>query len=103
VRFAFVYWLVVKSAGSLFVIFASTGLAWAVLRGMKLPLLFLLAATVAYQGVLLLALTTEPRYLNGLYLYLVPFLIILWVAIRRHIRAPRQEQRTAVGGSSPPG
>jgi hypothetical protein len=73
---ALVYWAAAKAAGALFVTVAIAGLLVALWRGIKSPLLLLLAAYVAYQILLMVALATEPRYLNGLYLALVPFFIV---------------------------
>lgn len=85
-RLAFLYWLVAKSVGSLFIILSTVGLILAIWHGIRSPLFFLLAATIIYQGLLFVGLTTEPRYKNGLYLYLVPFLLVVWTAIWQRLR-----------------
>lgn len=77
-RVAFLYWLVAKSTGSLLVILGVAGIVFAVWRGVTSPLMFLLAATIVYQWLLFMGLSTEPRYKNGLYLYFVPFILLAW-------------------------
>ena len=58
------------------------GLMLVLWRGIQSALLLLLATTIAYQWLLFIVLSTEPRYKNGLYLYMVPFVVIAWQAIR---------------------
>lgn len=75
VKAALVYWIAAKLLGALYITIGVAGLLICVWRGLRSPLLLVLAGYVAYQLLLLLALATEPRYLNGLYLALVPFVI----------------------------
>jgi hypothetical protein len=86
---ALVYWISAKALGALFVIISLVGLLLMLfLRRTWSPLLLLLAGFLLYQSVLLMALTTEPRYLNGLYLPLVPFFLFAWTfAVGRQSRA----------------
>jgi hypothetical protein len=81
-RVTFIYWLVAKTAGAVVVLLSMAGLMLALWRGLRSTLLLLLATTIAYQWLLFVVLSTEPRYKNGLYLYMVPFVIIAWQAIR---------------------
>ena len=74
---AALYWMGAKLAGAVFVTVAMIGiLAW-VRTGPYSSILILLWGYVVYQTGLLLALATEPRYLNGLYLALVPFFALV--------------------------
>ena len=84
--FAFGYWAAAKAIGALFVILAMCGLLWCAIRGFSSPLMLLLGGLIAYQLLLLLALATEPRYLNGLYLAMVPFVITLASTARSWLR-----------------
>jgi hypothetical protein len=82
VGLAFTYWLVAKVVGSAFILISLCGLALRVFRGIRSPLLILLASFIAYQWLLVLVLATEPRYMNGLFLAMVPFFISALDAIR---------------------
>ncbi len=84
----FLYWVVAKGMGSLFVILSTIGLVCALVRGFSLPLLTLLGAYILYQGLLLVVLATEPRYLNGLYLAMVPFFIVSVTCVKSLLRRP---------------
>jgi hypothetical protein len=86
-RITFLYWLVAKSAGSLLVMFGMAGVVLAVWRGVGSPLMFLLAATIVYQWLLFMLLSTEPRYKNGLYLYFVLFILLAWQKAAKPWRA----------------
>ena len=93
-RVAFLYWLVAKSAGSLLVILGVAGMVCAVWRGVASPLMFLLAATIVYQWLLFMGLSTEPRYKNGLYLCFVPFILLAWQAVASRWRPRVYQTRT---------
>jgi hypothetical protein len=82
-RVTFLYWLAAKTAGTAVVVLSMAGVMLMLCRGSHSPLLLLLASTIAYQWLLFIVLSTEPRYKNGLYLYMVPFVIIAWQAVRR--------------------
>jgi hypothetical protein len=82
-RVTFIYWLAAKAAGTAIVLLCMAGLMLMLWRGRQSPLLLLLASTIAYQWLLFIVLSTEPRYKNGLYLYMVPFVVIAWQAVRR--------------------
>ena len=86
---ALIYWVLAKAIGALFITVGFIGLAIALWRGIRTPVLFVAAAYVAYQFLLLLALATEPRYLNGLYLALAPFAIITVHAAVQAVRHRR--------------
>ena len=81
-RVTFLYWLATKTAGTVVVLLAMAGLMLTLWRGIPSPLLLLLASTIAYQWLLFIVLSTEPRYKNGLYLCMVPFVVIAWQAVR---------------------
>jgi hypothetical protein len=81
-RVAFIYWLAAKTAGTAIVLLSMAGLMLMLWRGTQSPLLLLLASTIAYQWLLFMVLSTEPRYKNGLYLYMVPFVVIAGQAAR---------------------
>ena len=72
---AFAYWALAKAVGALFVIISIAGLIVVLVRGFGSPLVFVLAAYIGYQLVLLLVLATDPRHLNGLYLAMIPFFL----------------------------
>jgi hypothetical protein len=82
-RVTFLYWLAAKTAGTAVVLLSVAGLMLMLWRGIQSALLLLLATTIAYQWLLFIVLSTEPRYKNGLYLSMVPFVIIAWQALRR--------------------
>jgi hypothetical protein len=84
-RVTFLYWLAMKIAGTVVVLLCMVGLMSTLWRGRQSALLLLLASTIAYQWLLFIVLSTEPRYKNGLYLYMVPFVVIAWQAIRGRV------------------
>ena len=98
-RVTFLYWLAAKTAGTAVVLLSVVGLMVMLWRGIQSALFLLLAATIAYQWLLFIVLSTEPRYKNGLYLYMVPFVVIAWQAIRRRAvgrnRAPAVSPQAA--------
>lgn len=104
VLFSLAFWVVAKGIGSLVSILTAIGIAVAVVRGLHSPLLVFLAAYIIYQFLLLLALATEPRYLNGLYLAMLPFVVIavepLWLIVGRWRPRPaaRMEMMRATPG-----
>jgi len=98
VHAALVYWAVAKMLGALYVTIGVAGLLVCIWRGIRSPLVLVLAGYAAYQLLLLLALATEPRYLNGLYLALVPFVIAAGTSIA-HVW--RRRRRTQSGGAVP--
>ena len=81
-RVTFLYWLAAKTAGTAVVLLSVAGVMLMLWRGLQSVLLLLLATTIAYQWLLFIVLSTEPRYKNGLYLYMVPFVVIAWRDIR---------------------
>ena len=93
-RVTFLYWLATKTAGTVVVLLSMAGLMLTLWRGRQSPLLLLLASTIAYQWLLFIVLSTEPRYKNGLYLYMVPFVVIAWQAVR----APHSMEPPCAGG-----
>lgn len=93
---AFVYWVVSKLLGAIFVTVAMAGLLLAAWRGIQSPLLLTLASYVVYQFLLLLVLATEPRYLNGLYPALVPFFILAYSGATDVWRAWRMSRTRVV-------
>jgi hypothetical protein len=89
----FLYWVAAKGIGSLFVILSAIGLVCALMRGFSSPLLTLLGAYILYQDLLLVVLATEPRYLNGLYLAMVPFFIVSVTCVNSLLRRPVTRDR----------
>jgi hypothetical protein len=89
----FLYWVAAKGIGSLFVILSTIGLVCALVRGFSSPLLTLLGAYILYQDLLLVVLATEPRYLNGLYLAMVPFFIVSVTCVNSLLRRPVTRDR----------
>jgi hypothetical protein len=89
----FLYWVAAKGIGSLFVILSTIGLVCALMRGFSSPLLTLLGAYILYQDLLLVVLATEPRYLNGLYLAMVPFFIVSVTCVNSLLRRPVTRDR----------
>lgn len=76
VYYAFGYGMLAKAVGSIFIIVSMVGMALVIVRKLWSPLLVLLGTYILYQGLLLVVLATEPRYLNGLYLAMVPFVLM---------------------------
>jgi len=91
-RVAFLFWVFAKAVGSLFVILSAIGLVWAGMRQRLSPLVFLLGGYILYQALLMSLLATEPRYLNGLYLAMVPFFILPGTALLKKVRLIRHVQ-----------
>lgn len=81
------YWVVAKAIGVAFVLLSAIGLVGWIRRRQALtdaPLLWLAAGVLVYSFLLQSILTAEPRYLNGLYLFAVPFCCIgsIWLTGR---------------------
>jgi hypothetical protein len=72
----FAYWVTTKTIGVLFVIISTVGLGLSLSRQAPSRILLLLGTIICYQWVVLVSLTTEPRFLNGLFLAYVPFFIV---------------------------
>jgi hypothetical protein len=93
---AFAYWVTAKTIGVLFVIISTVGLALSLSRQAPSRILLLLGTIICYQWFFLLALLTEPRFLNGLFPAYVPFFIVacaglvgrLPARVRRQIAVP---------------
>lgn len=92
------YWVIMKAIGSLFILLSVAGLSYTIVRRRMSPLLAVLGTFVTYQGLLLVLLTTEPRYLNGLYIHLIPFFVVGWVSLRSLFRRRSEPSETKVGG-----
>jgi hypothetical protein len=82
-RVTLIYWFITKTVGSVIVLLAFAALAMTLRRGVQSPLLVLLGSMIVYQWLLFIVLSTEPRYKNGLYLYMVPFVIAASSALRQ--------------------
>jgi hypothetical protein len=81
---AFLYWVTAKALGVTFFLLGMLGLLiWPARGSAASTLLALCAGVIVYQVVLQMFLAAEPRYLNGLYLYVVPFLAICVSTLRR--------------------
>lgn len=93
---ALAHWVVLKSAGVLFVLVSLCGLVASLHRGLRSPILLLLDAYIGYQFMVVLLLGTEPRHLNGLFLALVPFFVIAASDIRRAVSRWRRSSASAM-------
>lgn len=82
---AFLYWTMAKGLGAAYLFLSVVGiLGWARRRDPSSVLLTLFAGLIVYQILFQMALATEPRYLNGIYLFAVPFFAIsVNAALRR--------------------
>ena len=81
---ALLYWLLVKVLGAFFVIVSLIGLLlWLLRKGARTPWLVLSAGVIVYLVALQMILTVEPRYLNSLYVFLIPFFAFTIGALRR--------------------
>ena len=94
------YLVMAAAAGILFIFMATAGVVVARQRIFTDPLLFLSLVTILYQIVIVIGvLKYEPRFMNAVYPYLLPFVIALWASLTIAWRQRRARRRAATAPS----